>query len=157
MRSRLLLLLLLPFLLLPTLSTPALAQAPEPAKATIDFSKRAEGERARTLEDLSDEEALQLRPMLQRIRLALLTQRATLKDLDERRTKTTNSEVRAQLDREVASVKMGTERRLLEIQLEFAIADGRDATAETLEQALEILDENPEPIYQDRSQSDLRR
>jgi len=138
--------------LLLSLATAAVAAPPEPAPDVIDFAKHMEGERARTLEDLSDDEALQLRPMLQRIRMALLTQRATLKDLDQRRATTTSPEIRAQLDREVAQVKMGTERRMLEIQLEFARNEGRDETADTLKNALKTLDEAPLPVYQDRAQ-----
>ncbi len=145
------------FLLLLSLPIVALAAPPKPAPEVIDFSQRLEGERARTLEDMSDAEALQLRPMLQRIRMALLTQQATLKDLEKRRALATLPEIRSQLDREVAQIKLGTERRMLEIQLEFARLEGRQATAESLEKALNTFNEEPLPVYQDRVDPGDRR
>ncbi len=145
------------FLLILSLPIVALAAPPKPAPEVIDFSQRLEGERARTLEDMSDAEALQLRPMLQRIRMALLTQQATLKDLEKRRALATLPEIRSQLDREVAQIKLGTERRMLEIQLEFARLEGRQATAESLEKALNTFNEEPLPVYQDRVDPGDRR
>ena len=66
-------------------------------------------------------------------------------------------EIRRQLDNEVAQVKMGTERRMLEIQLEYARLEGREATALTLEKALDTFDEEPLPVYQDRPNPDDNR
>ena len=135
----------------------ALAAPQEQATDGVDFAQRSQGERAKTLEDMSDTEALELRPMLQHIRMALLTQRATLNDLENRRTATTNPEVRRQLDREVAQVKLGTERRMLEIQIEYARAEGRKETVASLENALKIFTAVPAPSFHKRTEPDATR
>jgi len=82
-------------------------------------------------------------PLMPQINTLLDRERRQLADLNDRARRVSGTQDELAVQREIAAVKKGTERAILELQLEHARTQGDRESAARLERAIATLDAPP--------------
>lgn len=109
------------------------------AQTVVENPESPAPRQAPTLLQMTADDALKLRPMMQEVRKLLLAEKEQLLVLRAELDKTRNDAGRADLERRIMQVREGTEANLYSIQARYARAEGRIPDAIKLEAAADRL------------------